>query len=364
MDFDFTKLYKVFSIPANEYTVDRLQHGHINTTFIVTVAGRPVFILQKINTSVFTDVDKLMDNYRLVTIALSRFKWTKGFGLITPELIDTRDGKPFYSDSSKECWRLITYIDGADCTAVPHNIETAYQGGLAFGAFLKGVSEINPADLFQILPDFHSLERRYNEFLKARESAPSGRISLSESEIDFVKRKHTSLINISGYLDSGAIPLRVVHNDTKLSNVIFATDGTFRGVIDLDTVMAGSALFDFGDAIRSMANSACEDETDITKVKFEISLFEAFSKGYLISAGSLLHKTETDLLAESALFMTYIIGMRFLTDFLNGDIYFRTDYQTHNLVRAKNQFRMMEQMESEMAAMRAIIEKHRKLIGK
>lgn len=360
MDLDFKKLYDVFCIPSTDYSVERVQHGHINNTFLVTSGGRSAYILQQVNTGIFSNIDQLMANYRLVSETLSGYKWPSGFHLTIPELIITKEGKTFYSGKSNTCWRLITFIDGADCSAVPRNTETAYQGGLAFGTFLTGLSEIDHNSLHQILPDFHSMNRRYGDFLSILQSDPAGRKSLSEEEIRFVTSRHLSLMEIPDCLDSGEIPLRVVHNDTKLSNVIFSGDGTYKGVIDLDTVMAGSALFDFGDAIRSCANAACEDEPDLTKVKFEIGLFEAFSKGYLESTGSLLLKKEIDLLPESALLMTYMIGLRFLTDYLDGDKYFHTDYESHNMVRARVQFRLLRQMELNLNEMHTIIENHRR----
>jgi Ser/Thr protein kinase RdoA (MazF antagonist) len=360
MDFDFTKLCNVFRIPATDYAVERVQHGHINSTFLVTSGGIPKYILQKVNTEVFSNIDLLMANYRLVSETLGSYRWPAGFHLTIPELILTKEGKTHYSGITDRCWRLITFIDGADCSAVPRNTETAYQGGLAFGTFLTGLSEIDPNSLHQILPDFHSLKKRYHDFLNILESDPAGRKSLADDEIGFVMSRKPYMMKIPDCLESGKIPLRVVHNDTKLSNVIFSGDGTYKGVIDLDTVMAGSALFDFGDAIRSCANAACEDEPDLTRVKFDIGLFDAFSKGYIESTGSLLLKKETDLLPESALLMTYIIGLRFLTDYLDGDKYFHTDYESHNMVRARVQFRLLRQMELCLNEMHTIIENHRR----
>ncbi|MHC1774385.1 MAG: phosphotransferase enzyme family protein [Lentimicrobium sp.] len=355
MDFDVSKLSEIFRIPEDHYTIEHLQHGHINKTFRVIKDGRPVFILQKINTSVFNDPDSLMANYQLVTTSFNSSFRSGDLRIQTPEIIPAKDEKLYYTDDQFNYWRLITFIEGIEFDKVQRDDHTAYEGGLAFGSFLTGVSGIDPALLHVILPDFHSLLKRYNDFLKALESDPAKRASLISQEINFVKSRHRSMQTIPGLIANGTIPLRVVHNDTKLSNVIFSDNGKAAGVIDLDTVMPGSALFDFGDAIRSCANSACEDEPDLAKVMFEISFFKAFSEGFILSARDILNKTEIDLLPESALLLTYIIGLRFLTDYLNGDVYYHTQYSDHNLVRARVQFSLLSQMETDLTEMHEVI---------
>jgi Ser/Thr protein kinase RdoA (MazF antagonist) len=355
MEFDVSSLSLIFRIPSGEYTMEYLQHGHINKTFRITRDGRPVYILQKINTGIFKDPDWLMANYQLVTGSLNATIWSGGHRIKTPEIIQTKDGNLYYTDNQSYCWRLVTYIDGIEFDKVRRNENTAYEGGIAFGTFLSGVSGIDPEKLHIILPDFHSLQKRYNDFLKALKSDQAKRASSISQEIEFVKSGYQSMRTIPDLIAKGDIPSRVVHNDTKLSNVIFSADGKAAGVIDLDTVMPGSVLFDFGDAIRSCANSACEDEPDLTKVMFEFSFFEAFSKGFIDSAKGILNKTEIGLLPESALLLTYIIGVRFLTDYLNGDVYYHTQYANHNLVRARVQFSLLSQMESQLIEMHGII---------
>ncbi|MBK6962699.1 MAG: aminoglycoside phosphotransferase family protein [Bacteroidales bacterium] len=355
MDFDVSKLSEIFRIPEGHYTIEHLQHGHINKTFRVIENGTPRFILQKINTGVFNNPDSLMANYQLVTSSLNASFRSGDFRIKTPEIIQTQDGSLYYTDNQINYWRLITYIEGIEFDKVRRDDHTAYEGGLAFGSFLSGVSGIDPALLYVILPDFHSLQKRYSDFLNAMESNPANRASLISQEIEFVKSRNRSMQIIPDLIAKGEIPLRVVHNDTKLSNVIFSHEGKAVGVIDLDTVMPGSALFDFGDAIRSCANSACEDEPDLTKVMFEIGFFKAFSKGFAHSAKGILNKTEINHLPESALLLTYIIGIRFLTDYLNGDVYYHTQYAEHNLVRARVQFSLLSQMESQLNEMHLII---------
>ncbi len=355
MNFDSSTFAQTFRVPDGRYSFEHLDYGHINITFRVKRNGKPVYILQQINTGVFNNPDLLMANYRLVSETLPAYRWPETVSLKVPEIIPTREGELYSIDNQSRCWRLITYIDGTEIAMVPRNEKTAYEGGLAFGAFLIGVSGIDPRSLHTILPDFHSFEKRYGDFITSVNSDPIGRAALVSEEIEFVKARQTTMMKIPEMLASGAIPLRVVHNDTKLTNVIFSGEGKAVGVIDLDTVMPGSALFDFGDAIRSCANPANEDEQELAKVKFEIGFFEAFSRGYFESTDGLLSNVEIDLLPESALLLTCIIGIRFLADYLNGDVYYHTQYPDHNLVRARSQFRLLSQMESQLVQMHDII---------
>jgi Ser/Thr protein kinase RdoA (MazF antagonist) len=355
MNTDDSTFAQTFRVPDGRYSFEHLKYGHINKTFRVKRDGKPVFILQQLNTSVFNNPDLLMANYRLVSETLSAYRWPESVSLKVPEIIPTCEGKLYSIDNQSDCWRLITYIDGRDITMVPRDANTAYEGGLAFGAFLKGVSGIDPNLLHTILPDFHSFEKRYRDFITSVNSDPIGRAALVSKEIEFVKSRYPAMMKVPDAIAAGFIPERIVHNDTKLTNVIFSGIGKAVGVIDLDTVMPGSALFDFGDAIRSCANPANEDEQDLTKVIFEIGFFEAFSRGYLESTNGLLSVAEKDLLPVSALLLTCIIGIRFLTDYLNGDVYYQTQYPEHNLVRARVQFRLLIQMESQLAQMHDMI---------
>lgn len=357
MEIIFTHLPAIFQMQNGDYTVEQLFHGHINKTFCVKKNGIPVYILQKVNPDVFRNIDQLMDNYQKVTSVLSDYQWPEEIQLRIPEIIHTLNGNLYYTDDKNKNWRLITYIEGINTDGIPRNTNISYQGGLAFGAFLRGISSIDTKSLNTILPDFHSLENRYRDFLSSVKSNAAGRVSLISEEIEFVLKRHEFMMQIPNRISSGEIPWRAAHNDSKLTNVIFSENEKAVGIIDLDTVMAGSALFDFGDAIRSSANSAAEDEPDLSKVSFEIELFEAFSRGFLESTHLLLTKAEINLLSESALFMTYIIGVRFLTDYLKGDTYFHIDYENHNLVRARVQFRLLSLMESEIDNMHRIIDR-------
>jgi len=363
MDFPLNRLPEIFRIPGFAYTIESIQSGHINTTFRILNGNKPVYILQKVNVDIFKDIEALMSNYQVVVDSFKASPLPAGQKLIIPEIIKTQKGRSFYTDEQSGHWRLITYLKGVDGNNILRDENTSYQGGLAFGALLKGLSEINPGKLNIILPDFHSLERRFGEFQNALEKNASNRKPGVEQEIEFVISRFKTMMKIPALIDQGDIPIRLVHNDTKLSNVIYNNSGNATGVIDLDTVMPGSALFDFGDAIRSCANPAAEDEPDLSKVNFDIDLFKSFSKGYLETAGTILTKTEIQYLPESALLLTFIIGMRFLTDFLNGDIYYQTNYHDHNLIRARVQFRLLSQMEFQLKEMHLIISTYSSLFS-
>lgn len=345
----------IFRIPDSDYTLDPVNHGHINQTFKVLSSGKPVYILQKINEQVFPDIEGLMANYLLVSGRLNKYHWPENQGIRVPEIIRTRDGALVFRHPELGCLRLITYIEGYTKNASALNAGIAFEAGLAFGYFLCGASGINPVLLNTVLPGFHHLNKRLTQFQTALESDPAGRKDSCRPETELVKRFRPLLAQIPELIESGILPLRVVHSDTKLTNILFSLQGKATGVIDLDTVMAGSALHDFGDAIRCLANTAEEDEPDLSLVQFDFEAFESFARGYLEAAGAILTKTETQLLAESAMLMTYIIGLRFLTDHLNGDIYYRISYPDHNLVRARVQFRLLQLMHASRDHMKDII---------
>ena len=231
------------------------------------------------------------------------------------------------------------------------------KSGEAFGRFQHLLADFPAETLYETIPNFHNTLWRYeNEFLPAVEVDKSGRAAAVQAEIQFVKDRKADTHRLSDLAAAGQLPLRVTHNDTKLNNVLFdATAGEAICVIDLDTVMPGLAHYDFGDSIRFGANTAAEDEADLSKVSLDLEYFGAYAKGFLSQAGESLTQTEIDQLAFSAQLMTFECGMRFLTDYLNGDTYFKTAYPEHNLVRARNQFALVADMERKMDQMEALI---------
>ena len=329
--------------------------GHINQTHKVMVNGVPAFLLQQINNTVFQNVDALMQNTQLVLSTLEATMTKHSNRLLVPKLILTKAGATYFKDEEGKFWRMFSFIAGSKTVETVKKYSDAYEGGRAYGLFLDGVSGLQPEQLSITIPDFHSLDIRFKALQSAIELDPANRIDEAKKEIEFALEMIGPRMRIPDLIAEGSIPTRIVHNDTKFNNLIFSHQGKAIAVIDLDTVMPGSALFDFGDAIRTAANSACEDEANLKNVKFDISIFEAFAAGYIESTEHLLTPAELENFPEAALFMTYIIGIRFLTDFLNGDVYFHTQYPNHNLIRARVQFELLRKMQHQLPEMKKVI---------
>lgn len=355
MKTDVKHILHAFLELNKELEVVSISTGHINKTYKVLIDGIPVYILQQINDNVFKNVEGLMQNTSLVLDTLASFVARKPGQLQVQRLIPTLNGKIFHVDNAGGYWRLFSYVSGARTIETVRKYSDAYEGGKAYGMFLEGVSSINPCDLVTVIPDFHSLEVRYKAFENALELNLGNRKYEAAAEIAFAKDIIDRMMLIPSKIKSGELPLRIVHNDTKFNNLLFSAEGRAIAVTDLDTVMPGTSLFDFGDAIRTSANSGREDESDVRKIKFDISIFESFSAGYIESTESLLTEEEIKLFPFAAQYMTYIMGIRFLTDFINGDVYYQTRYPNHNLIRCRAQFALLGRMDEQLQAMHRTI---------
>lgn len=336
--------------------------GHINDTFVLRFQqpenkmGR--YILQYINKHVFEEPAEVMANIQAVTSHLrSRIEEAGG----DPEretinLVPTQDGKPYYVSPEGDYWRAYYFIEGARTYQSVENPKHFYHAGRAFGQFQKLLSDFPAHSLYETIEQFHDTRKRYSDFLEAVEADRHNRAGDVQREIEFVKARKADTGVIVDLIAAGEIPVRVTHNDTKLDNIMI-DDATGEGicVIDLDTVMPGSALYDFGDSIRFGASSAPEDEPDLSKVWLDMELFAEFTKGYLGIAREFLTDTEVDHLAFSAKLLTLECGMRFLTDHLNGDEYFRIHRPNHNLDRARTQFKLVADMEGKMEQLEAMV---------
>ena len=362
MTYDFVKIVSQFKIDGKLNSCERYGEGHINETYLAEVVKDGVktnFILQKINNKLFKNVPALMENIRSVT-EFNRAKIIEKGGNPDREslsIVYTKDEKPFFFDSESEGYfRVYKFITDAIAYQVVEKPEHFYQSAVAFGEFANLLAEFDASGLYEVIPDFHNTEKRFRDFEASLKADKFDRAKLVKKEIDFVLSRKDYCGKIVSLLRSGKMPTKVTHNDTKLNNVMLdSKTGKPVAVIDLDTIMPGSICYDFGDSIRFGCNPAAEDEKDLSKVNFDLNLFREYAKGYLSSLGNGATQVEKDNLAFGAILMTYECGMRFLADYLDGDIYFRTHREGHNLDRARTQFKLIEDMEKLLPKMQEIV---------
>lgn len=337
--------------------VSEYGNGHINKTYLVEVEGDQKYILQQINVNVFKKPQDVMRNIEKVTehIRMNVAKQNKNPSRAALEIVPTI-GFHNYLKMNGNYWRLYRYIQGAKTYEQIEHPSQFYEVGKAVGKFQNQLIDFPIDDLAITIPDFHHTPKRYQTFLTIAEADVYGRGLDVYNEVLFVNRRKDVMGIIVDLLDSGKIPLRVTHNDTKLNNVMLdeTTDEAIC-LIDMDTVMPGSILYDFGDAIRIGASTAAEDEKDVTKIRLDLELFEKFTKGFLEEVGDLLVEEEINNLAESVRVITLELGMRFLTDYLDGDRYFKIHYPEHNLVRARSQFQLVKDIEQKLDRMNEIV---------
>ena len=355
-EFEFQEIYKQFVIDGDFVDCVRYGEGHINDTFKLTVndGGKEVrYILQRINNRLFTEVDKLMRNIELVT-AFCRKSVEKRGGDPMREclnVVPTKEGGSYYFDGANY-FRVYVFIENATTYQIVRDPRDFYESAVAFGNFANLLADFDASQLYEVLPNFHNTKVRFENFMKAVKADAFGRKAEVQKEIDWVIAHKNLCGEIVDRIATGKIPLRVTHNDTKLNNVML-DDATGKGlaVIDLDTVMPGSLCYDFGDSIRFGCNPAAEDEPDLSKVNFRFDLYETYLKGYLSAVGESITEEERKMLPVGAVLMTYECGMRFLTDYLEGDVYFRTHRPKQNLDRAHTQFKLVDDMLSVMDRM-------------
>lgn len=322
--------------------------GHINRTFLVTTTEKR-YILQQMNTRVFPDPEGLMRNICGVTEHLKRR------GIETLDVVPTKEGASFFKGEA--CWRVYAFIENAVTYQQVTDKQVFFNSGKAFGEFQNYLAEFDASKLTETIPHFHDTPKRFNDFLIALQEDKCNRAKTCEKEVEFLLARQNTYGKAAEGLTNGTLPLRVTHNDTKLNNILMdAESRSARAVIDLDTVMPGSMLYDFGDSIRFGASTAAEDEKDLSKVHFDLGLFEVYTKGYCGAVKNSITGKETELLPYGAYLMTAECGMRFLTDYLSGDTYFATKYEGHNLVRCRTQLALAGEMEERLGEMQKIVE--------
>jgi len=364
-NYDFKNITKHFQFKGEFINAEPYGLGHINDTFLARFKnennGENKYILQRINKNVFKTPEKLMENIKNVTLHI-KGKITDNGGDINREtlnLISTDEGVCFYKSDEGDYWRAYIFIEGAQTYQVVENLNHFYNAGKALGKFEQNLSDFPADKLYETIPDFHNTYKRFLAFKEAVEKDSLNRAKEVEAEINFVFNRAKDTAILVDLLNEGKLPLRVAHNDTKFNNIMI-DDITGEGicVIDLDTIMPGLSLYDFGDSIRSGANPAEEDEIDLSKVCMDLDLFESFTHGFIEGTNRSLTELELQYLPFSAKLMTFECGMRFLTDYLNGDVYFKIHRPNHNLDRARTQFKMVADMEAKLEEMKAIVEKY------
>jgi Ser/Thr protein kinase RdoA (MazF antagonist) len=350
--------FQIADITAN-ISISPLKGGLINDTYRVSVDTSSSYVLQRVNTNVFRDYDKLMQN---ISTVLDHIQLkSKGSIAHILVLIPTLSGEFYWSRSAKndavEVWRMYNYIPNSVTYPVATNLDILYEAGKAYGRFQCCVQDILPFSLYETIPDFHNTPKRLEALRKAFSEDICHRADDVQEEIEFIERNSWLAYSIVNLLDDGTLPKRIIHNDTKLENVLFDKYSNHAlCVIDYDTVMPnGSMLYDFGDATRSMASSSSEDEQDLTKVRFEINRYKYFTEGFLREVITIITEHEITMLPMGAIVITLEQAIRFLTDYLVGDVYFKVAFSEHNLVRTKNQLKLVKEMLEKKEYMEEII---------
>lgn len=357
--YNFADIIAKFNTGGGEFDIKAFGSGHINDTFILRSKAKngDDFLLQKINHFVFKDIDGLMNNMVYVTNHLKQKIAKTG----NPEkevltLIKCNNGKYYCQDEQGSYWRMTNFLHDTKSYDLVTNAKQAQQGGMAFGRFQNLLCDLHPDLLVSTIPDFLNIEKRLNDFSKAIKNNSVQRLALVLEEVEFVLSRSGSMNEILQLGKAGILPLRITHNDTKFNNILLDQADEIQCVIDLDTVMPGYVAYDFGDAIRSIINTAPEDEKNLDAIQLNIPLFEAFVKGYLSQTISFLTEVELKSLMMGVLLLPYMQAVRFLTDYLEGDVYYKTQFAQHNLQRTRAQIQLLKMLELNKEKLNDIIQ--------
>lgn len=355
MESKLREIVSKFKIDASIETVSPLGEGFINDTFIVKTFGdSPNYILQRKNHHIFPDVPNMMSNIVKVTEHIK--------GLVKDSMRETltvvyaKDGMPYYKDETGNFWAVCVFIENTVTYQKADSPQLAFQGGVGIGRFQTLLQDFSEP-LSETIKGFHNIRWRFEQWDESLKNNLSGRKDEVAQEISWIESRREEMLEFWSMVEEGIMPKRVVHNDTKISNILFDKDTLeVLCVIDLDTVMSSTSLNDFGDAIRSYTNTGGEDDKDLSKVSMDIDMFEAFAKGYLQERKGSLAESEINNLAFSARYITFEQVLRFLMDYIDGDKYYKTSYKEHNLVRTRAQYKLLQSMEEQFGKMTTIIE--------
>lgn len=337
-----------------------LKVGLINDSYVVPALqeGTSSYFLQKINHHVFTDVEALQQNIAVVTDHIRNKLLAKGIPDVDSRvlrLVPARTGKLYCQDAAGDYWRMYLWIDG--CSQETVSAESARLAGEAFGQFQQMLSDLPAESLVESIPNFHNVALRVRQLQEAVSADVAGRVSGQKDLIACLLSRAQEMCLAQRLYQEGKIPKRINHCDTKVNNILFDKDGSVLCIVDLDTVMPGFVVSDFGDFMRTAASTAPEDEPDLEKIQVRLDIFEAYAAGYLKTA-SFLSTLEKELLPFGCQMMSYMQAVRFLTDYLNGDTYYKIQYPQHNLVRAKAQARLLEEQDKVLEQMKTIISRY------
>ena len=363
-EHQLTEISKQFQIYGEIMHAETCKIGHINETYSATYdqgGTRVRYIHQKINRNVFKNPDAVMSNVVRVSNRPRKKREETSASDITRRcltIVPTRDGESFFRNGAGDCWRTFVFVEGVQTFEAVQSPKQAFEAGKAFGQFQSLLVDLPGGRLHETIPDFHNTRKRFNALLEAVKKDHFNRAREAKKEIDFAL-KHEPLVDvILNAMAKGKIPERITHNDTKFNNVMLdSQSGEAMCVVDLDTVMPGCALYDLGDIVRTATSPTLEDERDLRKVRMLMPMFESIARGYLTTAGQFLTPAEKELIPFAGKLITFTIGLRFLTDFLNGDTYFRIHRPGHNLDRCRTQFKMVESIEEQEEAMQKFVDK-------
>ncbi|TXD46742.1 phosphotransferase enzyme family protein [Polaribacter sp. IC073] len=347
-----TSIFNKFDHQSNYVSHSELNSGHINDTFLIKADGNKDYILQRINHAIFKDVPGLVNN-KVLTSNHIRSKYpnlsNEELNKTVLSFVKAKDTAFYYHNENGDFWNVMIFIDDSITYEIVKEKEVAYEGGKLLGDFLNLTSDFDSSKLIDVIPNFHDMSFRYKQYASSIQSASKARLTKAAKYIKIVAALKSEMHILQELKEAGKIPVRVTHNDTKISNSLFDKENKGVCMIDTDTVMPGIIHYDFGDAIRTICNTAAEDEKELSKVEFNLEYYQAYEKGFLEKTKDSLSETELKYLPLAAKTMIFIMAIRFLTDYLNNDVYYKTNYEEHNLDRAKNQFKLIESFSEKLS---------------